>query len=75
MKIGVISDTHIPVQAKSLPAIISKKFNAVDFILHAGDLINMDTFNKLNDIAQTKCIDQSRALRLLFLRQSGDRWG
>ena len=38
MKIGVISDTHIPRAAAELPPEIYKAFKGVDLILHAGDL-------------------------------------
>ena len=40
MRIGVISDTHIPVRAKHLPAALFCLFENVDLILHAGDLVD-----------------------------------
>jgi putative phosphoesterase len=46
-KIGVISDTHIPTRAPSLPKKIFEYFNDVDLILHAGDL---ETSKVLNDL-------------------------
>lgn len=38
MRIGVISDTHIPRQAKELPKAVFERFKGVELILHAGDL-------------------------------------
>lgn len=51
-KIGVISDTHIPVRAESLPKIVSKKFKDVDLILHAGDIVEKSVLDELNKIAK-----------------------
>lgn len=47
MKIGVISDTHIPLQAKEIPAAILEAFRDVDMVLHAGDLIELDVLTQL----------------------------
>ena len=52
-KIGVISDTHIPIRAKNVPDKILKAFEEVDFILHAGDLVELyvlDELKKVKDI-------------------------
>ncbi len=38
MKIGLISDTHIPEVTKSLPQEVKETFKDVDLILHAGDI-------------------------------------
>lgn len=50
MKIGVISDTHIPRQAKELPKIIFDHFKGVDLILHAGDLCIPSVLDELRQI-------------------------
>lgn len=39
MKIGVISDTHIPVNAQKLPETVKTAFKDVAMIIHAGDLV------------------------------------
>ncbi len=51
MKIGVISDTHIPVACDELPASLRKIFQGTDLILHAGDLIEMGVLEELKKIA------------------------
>ncbi|RKY37717.1 MAG: hypothetical protein DRP78_00355 [Candidatus Omnitrophota bacterium] len=50
MKIGVISDTHIPVNCEKLPEQIAKCFKGVDMILHAGDLIEVSVLTDLAKI-------------------------
>lgn len=37
-RIGVVSDTHIPGRARSLPPALLEGLRGVDLILHAGDL-------------------------------------
>lgn len=51
MKIGVISDTHIPRRAKELPVPVLKGFKGVDMILHAGDLVSGEVLEVLEGIA------------------------
>ncbi len=56
MKIGVLSDTHIPRAAHELPREICRAFKNVDLILHAGDLINISVLDKLNTLARTEAV-------------------
>jgi putative phosphoesterase len=53
IKIGVISDTHIPVSASSLPAKIKEIFSDVKMILHAGDILKQEIVDELSLIAKT----------------------
>jgi putative phosphoesterase len=41
IKIGVISDTHLPGYDERLSKILSPHFSGVDFIIHAGDLVDL----------------------------------
>lgn len=41
IKIGVISDTHLPGYDERLSKIVSPYFGDVDFIIHAGDLVDL----------------------------------
>lgn len=50
MKIGVISDTHIPDRAKEIPQKIMDDFKTVDMIIHAGDLVSLSVIDKLKRI-------------------------
>jgi putative phosphoesterase len=50
MKIGVISDTHIPERALDIPKEVYEAFKDVDLILHAGDFTSLDILNTLNKI-------------------------
>jgi len=50
MRIGVISDTHIPVVCDEIPETVKKHFQGVDMILHAGDLIALDVIDMLKEI-------------------------
>lgn len=56
LKIGVISDTHIPNRAKGLPQFVFQVFDGVDFILHAGDLLSEDVITELEAIAPTYAV-------------------
>ncbi len=49
--IGVISDTHIPTRGSTLPKSISSAFENVDYIIHAGDLVELQVIDELEQIA------------------------
>ena len=49
--VGLISDTHIPVRARSLPKEVFKIFEGADFIVHAGDLVDFSIIDELEQIA------------------------
>jgi putative phosphoesterase len=49
--IGLISDTHIPSRAKSLPHAVFRVFANVDYIIHAGDIVELSVIDELEKIA------------------------
>ena len=52
MRIGLLSDTHVPVPVKELPvAELTEAFRGVDLILHAGDIYDLSVLNDLERIA------------------------
>jgi putative phosphoesterase len=51
MRVGLLSDTHIPDVAKKLPAELIEAFQGVDLILHAGDLYTPSVLDDLERIA------------------------
>lgn len=51
MRIGLISDTHIPYDAKELPPRLKYIFQNVDLILHAGDIYKPTVLDELNEMA------------------------
>jgi len=51
MRIGLISDTHIPNHAKELPDQLKDLFRAVDLILHAGDIYTISVLDELECLA------------------------
>jgi hypothetical protein len=51
MKIGLISDTHIPEAMPELPGAVREVFSGVDLILHAGDLHSLDVLDHLERTA------------------------
>ena len=51
MKIGLISDTHIPEAMPELPSQVRTVFAETDLILHAGDLHCLDVLDWLEEIA------------------------
>lgn len=56
MRIGIISDTHIPSRARQLPAFVAQAFAGVDRILHAGDINDYSVLRELNAIAPTEAV-------------------
>ena len=53
LRIGVLSDTHIPHAARRMPSALLRGLAGVDMILHAGDLACMGVIEALNRIAPT----------------------
>ncbi|PMQ02184.1 MAG: YfcE family phosphodiesterase [Dictyoglomus sp. NZ13-RE01] len=51
VKIGVISDTHLPSRYPSLPPKVIEKLKGVDYILHAGDWEDLFFLPDLEKIA------------------------
>lgn len=51
MRVGVLSDTHIPSRAKKLPEKVLEAFEEVDYIIHAGDITSLDVLDTLNTLA------------------------
>src|SRR5216683_7622331 len=51
MKIGLISDTHIPSMGKEPPGQVIPAFEGVDLILHAGDIYIQSCIEWLERIA------------------------
>ncbi len=56
MKIGVISDTHVPTISPSLPAAVFELFKGVDFIFHAGDIVVLSVLEELRSIAPVEAV-------------------
>jgi putative phosphoesterase len=53
MRIGVLSDTHVPDILPELPPRLFEVFNGVDLILHAGDVCSLAVLQQLEPLAQT----------------------
>ena len=49
--VGVISDTHVPDRARRIPERVFKVFENVDFIVHAGDLVQLSVVDDLERLA------------------------
>jgi hypothetical protein len=49
--VGLISDTHIPVRARNIPKKVFEVFEGVDFIVHAGDLVELSVIDELEQLA------------------------
>jgi len=56
MKIGVLSDTHVPGAAPSLPPAVFELFKDVDLILHAGDIVELSVLDELRAIAPVEAV-------------------
>jgi putative phosphoesterase len=49
--VGLISDTHVPSRARRIPKMVFKIFENVDFIIHAGDLVQLEVIDELEQLA------------------------
>ena len=49
--VGLIADTHIPVRAREIPRRVFEVFEKVDFIIHAGDLVDLSVIDELEQLA------------------------
>lgn len=49
--VGLISDTHVPKRARRIPKEVFKVFENVDFIVHAGDLVELAVIDELEQLA------------------------
>jgi len=54
MKITVISDTHMPRSAKTLPSNVLKSIKSSDLIIHAGDFTSVELLNELERITRVE---------------------
>ena len=52
MKIGVISDTHIPERFEHIPEVVLEAFEQVDMVMHAGDLVSLAVLDELKSVCQ-----------------------
>jgi putative phosphoesterase len=51
MDLLIISDTHLPVRAKDLPAPVWAAVDEADVVVHAGDWVSVDLLDALQDRA------------------------
>ena len=58
MRIGLISDTHIPTAAPEPPPQVARAFAGVDLILHAGDIYSLSCLDWLERIAPVTAVEQ-----------------
>jgi putative phosphoesterase len=49
--VGLISDTHVPKRAHCIPKRVFEIFEKVDYIIHAGDLVELAVVDELDQIA------------------------
>jgi putative phosphoesterase len=53
VRIGVISDTHIPDKVGRVPEAILDAFKNVDLIMHAGDMVDLEVIEELRSVCPT----------------------
>ena len=49
--VGLISDTHVPKRAMCIPKRVFEIFEKVDYIIHAGDLVELAVVDELETVA------------------------
>jgi putative phosphoesterase len=56
VRIGVVSDTHIPSRAKGIPPEVLRLFAGVELILHAGDVSTAAALAELSALAPVRAV-------------------
>jgi len=56
VRVGVVSDTHVPEKARVLPLVMMRAFEGVDLIVHAGDLVAASVIEALARIAPVHAV-------------------
>lgn len=56
VRIGVLSDTHIPVAAREIPRKALKLLGGVDLIVHAGDILQPTVLEELKELAEVRAV-------------------
>jgi hypothetical protein len=57
LRIGVVSDTHIPSRTRRLPEKVVQTFSGTDLIIHAGDAVERGVIERLEEIAPTVAVE------------------
>jgi len=71
MKIGVLSDTHVPDVIPNVPPRVLELLQGVDIIFHVGDICELSLLQQLEPIAQTFAVygDQDSAEVKKYLQE------
>ncbi|MDF3001310.1 MAG: phosphodiesterase, family [Bacillota bacterium] len=56
MRVGVLSDTHIPSKSKRLPEELTTAFRQVDHIIHLGDIISQSVLDELGALSPVTAV-------------------
>lgn len=56
IKVGVISDTHIPGRGKRIPETVREGLHGVDLIIHCGDIAAGYVLDELREIAPVEAV-------------------
>jgi putative phosphoesterase len=56
MRLGVLSDTHIPDRSETLPAAVIRELKTVDLIIHAGDFTSREYYEELKKFKPLKAV-------------------
>ncbi|MDD5449272.1 MAG: metallophosphoesterase family protein [Candidatus Omnitrophica bacterium] len=56
IRIGVLSDTHIPIAAAVIPKEVVEGLAGTDLIVHAGDLVEPSVLKTLSGIAKVRAV-------------------
>ena len=70
MRIGLISDTHVPEAGKQLPGEVFDLLAGVDMVMHGGDMHIIDVLDWLERIAPVIGARGSTAMAMDFARLS-----
>jgi uncharacterized protein len=74
VRIGVISDTHIPDKCEHIPVAVLDAFKHVDMVMHAGDIVTLKVIEELSSVcprivAVAGNMDRSEILKKYSVKQ------
>lgn len=52
MRVAILSDTHIPSRARTLPEWVGEEIEQADHTIHAGDFDSPDAFETITELAE-----------------------
>jgi putative phosphoesterase len=74
IRIGILSDTHMPGSVRELWPEIAEAFSDVELVLHAGDITHLQVLDQLEEIAPVLAARGNNDAELQDARLADEQW-